>query len=187
MTGEGDGALSPGKRRRQLIVPLLRSAGSATLLTVLYYVAPLDRSFGVGTTVILVVGLLAFGGLVAWQAVAIAASEHPRLRAIEAFSTAVPLFLLLFSAAYFVMARETESAFNEPLNRTDALYFTVTVFATVGLGDVAPSSQPARVLTTVQMIAGLILVGLVAKVLFQAVQIGLERQDSRSRQQDREP
>ena len=124
-------------------------------------------------------GLLAFGALIAWQTVAIIRAEHPRLRAMEALATAVPLFLLLFSATYYLIAKERPSSFSETLSRTDALYFTVTVFATVGFGDIVATSETTRVLAIVQMIADLILVGVIAKLIFGAVQLGLERRKGR--------
>src|SRR4030095_7505227 len=49
--------------------------------------------------------------------------------------------------------------FTEPLNRTDALYFTITVFSTVGFGDIAPLATAARVTTMVQMLGDLVVVG----------------------------
>ncbi|NUL02718.1 two pore domain potassium channel family protein [Streptomyces lunaelactis] len=187
MTADEDGARSRRHRRRLLFVSLLRSAVVVALLTALYYLLPLDSELGVGTVTALVLGLLAFGALVAWQTMAIIGSEHPPLRAIEALATAVPLFLLLFAAAYLLMAGEQTSSFNEQLSRTDALYFTVTVFATVGFGDIVPTSGPARVLTMVQMLMDLILVGLIAKVVFGAVQMGLERRRSAPGSAEREP
>ncbi|MFD3678236.1 potassium channel family protein [Streptomyces sp. NPDC058613] len=67
----------------------------------------------------------------------------------------------MFAATYFLYAQEHGGrSFSESLNRNDALYFTVTVFATVGFGDIVPVSQTARVLTTCQMVADLTLVGL---------------------------
>ncbi|MBT2447757.1 two pore domain potassium channel family protein [Streptomyces sp. ISL-43] len=166
----------PGRRHRRLLAEhLLRSAASVVLLTALYYLVPLEGGFGVLTLVLLVLGLALFSGLVAWQITAITHAEYPRLRAIEALATAVPLFLVLFSATYFLFSKELPQSFSEPLSRTDALYFTVTVFATVGFGDIAPTSQAARALTTGQMIADLIVVGVIAKVLFGAVRIGVRR------------
>lgn len=164
-----------GRRRRVLVGHLLRSAASVILLTALFYLAPLDLGFGVLTVALLVLGLALFGGLVAWQIAAITHAEYPRLRALEALATAVPLFLLLFAASYFLLAEEVPESFSEPLSRTDALYFTVTVFATVGFGDIAPATEAGRALTTVQMIADLIVVGVIAKVLFGAVRIGVRR------------
>ncbi len=54
----------------------------------------------------------------------------------------------------------------------------MTVFATVGFGDIVPVSQTARVLTTCQMVADPVLVGLIANVMVGAVRIGLERRQS---------
>jgi hypothetical protein len=41
------------------------------------------------------------------------------------------------------------------LTRTDALYFTVTVFSTVGFGDITAASQSARLVVTAQMLLDL--------------------------------
>ncbi|MFJ8213829.1 potassium channel family protein [Streptomyces sp. NPDC096033] len=159
---------------------LVRPVGTVALITWLYYLAPLDHGFGVLAVVALVGGLLLFGWLVLWQVGAIARSVHPRLQALEAVATAVPLFLTLFASTYFLLAQDRPAAFSEPLTRTDTLYFVVTVFATVGFGDIVPVDGAARVLTTLQMVADLIMVGLVAKVLLGAVQTGLSRQPERS-------
>lgn len=166
----------PGRRHRRVLAGyLLRSATSVIVLTALYYLAPLDRGITFLTLTLLLLGLALFGSLVVWQIAAISHAEHPRLRALEALATAVPLFLVLFSSSYFLLAEQVPQSFTETLNRTDALYFTVTVFATVGFGDIAPVTQTARVLTTSQMLADLIVVGVIAKALFGAVRIGMHR------------
>ncbi len=72
----------------------------------------------------------------------IIAAPFPGLRAVEALATSVPLFLLLFAATYVVMATLSASNFSQPLTRTDALYFTVTMFGTVGFGDI--TAKPRR-------------------------------------------
>jgi hypothetical protein len=169
------GPTASPRRGRLLAGCLLRSALSMAALIALYYTAPLERGLGVSLVVVLIGGLILFGCLTAWQISAIAYAAHPRMRAVEALATAVPLFLVIFSAVYFVLSREQPASFSEPLSRTDALYFTVTVFATVGFGDITPSITSSRALTTVQMIADLIVVGLVAKLLFGAVRFGLRR------------
>jgi hypothetical protein len=125
------------------------------------------------------VGLLAFAGLISWQVRSILRSDYPGLRAIDALTTAIPLFLLLFASAYFLMAQAQTGAFSEPLTRTDALYFTITVFATVGFGDITPKSETARVLTTVQMIADLFVFGVLIRVVFGAVRVRRAGRSSR--------
>ena len=72
------------------------------------------------------------------------AQAEAALRAIEALAAAIPLFLLVFAAAYVKLDSTQAQAFSEPLSRTDALYFTITVFSTVGFGDITPSpTRPA--------------------------------------------
>jgi voltage-gated potassium channel len=56
----------------------------------------------------------------------------------------------------------------------------LTVFATVGFGDITPVTQLARVLVTIQMVVGLLTVGVIAKVVFGAVQVAESRQSERS-------
>ncbi len=83
-----------------------------------------------------------------------------------------PVFVLLFAATYFVMSGVSEGNFNEPLTRTDALYFTVTVFATVGFGDIVATTQGARVLVMGQMVAGIVIIGLGVRIFVDAVKRG---------------
>jgi hypothetical protein len=168
--------LSRRARRGPAFRALLRSVLSTAGLVAVYFGIPLDGQFTVATAVTLACGLLVFGGIVGWQARAITRSPHPRLRAVEALATSVPLFLLLYATSYVLMSHGQASAFSEPLDRIDALYFTVTVFATVGFGDIAPSSTPARILVTTQMLGDLLVVGVVARVLVGAVKLARDRQ-----------
>jgi voltage-gated potassium channel Kch len=107
---------------------------------------------------------------------AITRSASPRLKAVEALAVTLALYLVLFSSAYYLMEHSSPGSFSEPLTRTDALYFTLTTFATVGFGDITAVSQTGRVVTMLQMLGGLILVGIAAKVLASAVRAGLRRQ-----------
>ncbi|MFD9521726.1 potassium channel family protein [Streptomyces sp. NPDC059979] len=175
------------RRQRVMWASALRSLASVVLLTALFYLAPLDSGFGALTVVTLGFGMVLFGLLAAWQVAAIAHAEYPRLRAMEALATAVPLFLVLFSATYFLLSDAVPGSFTEPLNRTDALYFTVTVFATVGFGDIVPTTETGRVLTTLQMVVDLVVVGIIAKALFGAVRIGMRRRRSETFGPEEEP
>ncbi|HEX7210799.1 MAG TPA: potassium channel family protein [Propionibacteriaceae bacterium] len=109
--------------------------------------------------------------MTAYQVWAILRAAHPRVRGIEALATIVLLFLLLFAATYFLMSHTSSSNFNvHALTRTDSIYFTVTVFATVGFGDISPASQVARLVVTAQMIFNLIVLGLGVRLIVGAVQ-----------------
>jgi voltage-gated potassium channel len=78
------------------------------------------------------------------------------------------------------MAQSDLSNFNlHPLTRTDALYFTVTVFATVGFGDIVATTQVARLVVTVQMVLDLGVLGLGIHVFLGAVQRGRQHYTAR--------
>jgi voltage-gated potassium channel len=159
----------PAPDRRAVVVALGRTLLTVVGVLLLYAILPLNGRFGVRTVLLLVAGLIVVGVLVAWQARAILRSRHPALRAVEAIALAVPVFLVLFAAASVVLANSDPAAYTEPLSRIDGLYFVVTVFATVGFGDISPVSEVARVLTTVQMLGDLVLIGLVLRVFLAAV------------------
>ncbi|MFG1813652.1 potassium channel family protein [Kribbella sp. NPDC049174] len=151
---------------------LLRSLLVSVVIVAGYFVLPmsrLDRSLAVA----LGGGLAVVTLLLWWQVREIARSPYPRIRAIGALATSVPLFLAVFATTYYLMGVANPAHFSEPLTRLDSAYFTVTVFATVGFGDIVAVSAAARTVATVQMLGDLIIVGLVAKTLFGAVQVSL--------------
>jgi voltage-gated potassium channel len=155
---------------------LLRALGSTVGLVAIYYLLPLDRTSIPVAIGMLAVGLLALGGLVAFQVWSIIRATFPALRAVGALATSVPLFLLLFAGTYYVMGGISEANFSEPLTRTDALYFTVTVFATVGFGDIVATTEGARLVVMGQMVAGIVIIGLGARIIVDAVKRGQQRQ-----------
>jgi hypothetical protein len=181
MTGKRYEELAPAARRRLVTVALLRAAGSAALLVVGYYLAPLDRPLDAGTWIAFFLGLVVFAAVIAWQVRAIAGSDVPRLRAIQGVALGLPLLLLVFASTYVLVSSARPDSFTEPLGHTDSLYFTVTVFSTVGFGDIVPLTEVARIVTTIQMLMGLVTVGVVAKVLLGAVQVAQRRQDGSER------
>jgi voltage-gated potassium channel len=169
--------LSPSARRRRRTVQLLWTAMSAVPLLVLYYLAPLDGPLDISTLIWFVLGLVAFALVIVRQVRAIVSSEAPRLRTVRAIVIGASTLLVVFAATYSVISTSRPDSFTEPLSRTDALYFTLTVFATVGFGDIAPRTDVARIVTMIQMITGLIAVGIVGKIVFAAMQKGLRRQE----------
>jgi hypothetical protein len=162
-------------RARAIAATLLHSVAASGLLLLAYYRAPLDRPLDRSTGWLFLLSLLLFAGVMAWQLRGILRSDQPRLRAIRALSLGLPLLLVVFASTYCTIAAQQPEAFSEPLSRTDGIYFTVTVFATVGFGDITPVSELARVLVTIQMLVGLVAVGLIAKLVLGAVQVAVAR------------
>ncbi|MGW7048657.1 potassium channel family protein [Streptomyces avermitilis] len=166
-----------GSARRQALLASVRSLMIAGALVAGYYLLPLGSAFTAGTVLGLVGGIAAAALLLAWQILRITQSPWPGLRAMEALAATAPLFILLFATAYWLMERSAPNTFSEPLSRTDALYFAMTVFSTVGFGDITPRSEPARLLTTGQMTVNLLLIGVAARFLVNAVQEGRRQRD----------
>ena len=129
-------ALPAAKRRRLIIIGLLRASAATAALVAVYYLLPLDHLAGVPLGVSLAVGLVALTAMTAYQVRAIIRAPYPAVRAIEALAVTGPLFLLLYADTYVLMLRPMPGNFNvHTLTKTDSLYFTVTVFTTVGFGE----------------------------------------------------
>jgi hypothetical protein len=168
------------KRRKLLAVALIRALITAAVLVTLYYVLPLNNVGDAGSIVVLTAGLIGVGVIVAWEVHAIVSADYPVIQGIEALALTVPLFLLLFSTFYFEIAHADPSSFSQHLTRTDALYFTVTTFSTVGYGDITAKSEGTRLVVIFQMLADLAVLGFGVRVLLEAVQLGRQRQAQRN-------
>ena len=160
--------------RHPLAATVVRSTAATVAMFVLYFTAP----FTSGRVVIslwLVAGMVLVFVLVVWQVRSIIRSPYPRLRAVEAVATTLPLFLVISSATHFLIDAGRPGSYSQSMTRVDALYFVMTTFATVGFGDITPVSETARVVTTLQMVGDLVFVGVIARVLLGAIQEGLRR------------
>jgi hypothetical protein len=171
VTGRRAHTKESAQRRRQGALALVRSLATTIVLVALYYLLPLDHLTGLPLAVLLGVGLVILLVISAGQIREILKAKYPAVRGAEALATTVPLFLLLFASAYFVMQRASPDSFSHSLTRTDALYFTVTTFTTVGYGDITATSQSARLVVTAQMLLDLLALGLGVRVLLGAVQL----------------
>ena len=156
---------------------LLRVSVTVTLLFAAYFLLPV-RKVGHGSDIPwLLLEMAVFGVIVAVQVPVIVKAKYPILRAVEALSVTVPLFLLIFSRIYLANSLASPTAFTQPLDTSTALYFTVTVFATVGFGDIVALTDSMRMLVTVQMLLDLAVLGVVIKLLTSAARRGVARRD----------
>lgn len=160
----------------------LRSLLVSAVIVVGYFTLPFTSPLTANTIAFLAAGLLLVAGLLVWQVRAIRVSSYPRVRAFATVAITLPLFLVIFAIAYHLMSRADATNWSEPMSRLDALYFTVTTFATVGFGDINARSATARAVVTVQIILDLVLIGLMTRVIVRAVQEALgRRQDATER------
>jgi voltage-gated potassium channel len=144
-------SLPQGQRRLLLAKATLSTLARVALVILIYFIVPMDRPMDAATIAELVLGALAVLGIIAVQIWRISRADYPTIRAVEALAFTVPLFVLLFATTYYLMDHANVASFGVHLTRVDAMYFSSTVFTTVGFGDIAAKSQAARVLATAQM------------------------------------
>lgn len=171
-------SLPPAQRRRLALLAFVRILATSLGLVALYYLAPLQQleELSVPVPASLSVALLILAGVVTWEVISITRADYPAIRAAEALSVTTPLFLLLFAAAYFILAQDNPANFSShTLTRTDTLYFTVSTFTTVGFGDITATSEAAHLIVTVQMLLDLLVLGLGLRLFVGAVRTGESR------------
>jgi hypothetical protein len=153
-------------------VAMVRAAATIILAWVLivgaFYLLPIGHESGLRAVLRLGADIALVGVVFAWQIRRIAVAELPELRAVEALGIVVAVFLVAFSAIYLAMSHESASTFTRPLDHTQALYFTISIFSTVGFGDITPRTDASRLVVAAQMLLDLAIIGAVVRLLFNA-------------------
>jgi hypothetical protein len=150
--------------RRTLVVAILRVLAVVGGVLVVYFLLPVAGAEAF-------MGLLASLGIVlilvvfARQISRVSRSPRPVLAAVEALVFVFGLFLAFFSLLYVSLSSSDPDAFTQGVDKVAGIYFTTTVLTTVGFGDITPVSDPARVLVTLQMVLGMVLIGTAFKAL----------------------
>jgi voltage-gated potassium channel len=165
--------LEPHRRRLVLVRAVASIALSWAAILAVYYLAPAGRAGGGHEIVWLMIGLLLVGVVVFRQTRRILAADFPGLRAVEGLAVIVPLFLLVFAALYLSLSQARPSTFSQELDHTRALYFAITVFSTVGFGDITPTTDSARIVVSLQMLLDLVVIGVVVRLLINAAKSSL--------------
>lgn len=132
-------------------------------------VASPSETFGaVAIDVLIFVGLI--GVVVLWQARRIRRTHRALGALIEAIVLIFVLFIGVMARLYHVISVNFPEAFNRPLDFFDSMYFSMTIFSTVGFGDIYPRTHLAQTLVILQMVLDLVLLGVVVRVLVDAAQ-----------------
>jgi voltage-gated potassium channel len=172
VAGSGIQALG-GFERSELARAGARALAMAVVLVALYFLLPVEHRAHQSVALRLGVSLALFVAVLVNEIRSITGHDRPMLRAGVAMATIIPLFLVLFAWIYLTMSHSSPASFGQPpLSRVSALYFTVTVFSTVGFGDIAPKTDPARLVATVQMLCDLAVVAVVIRLILGAATRG---------------
>lgn len=95
---------------------------------------------------------------------AVQKSQFPNIRAAEAMLSTGILLLAIFSSIYVGISLGNPQAFTEVLTPFSSMYFSLTILATVGFGDIAPNTISARSVAMAQMVLNLVYIGVVVRV-----------------------
>jgi voltage-gated potassium channel len=175
MTARLLGDLTPRERRREVARSSAHVIVAWVLLLGVFYAIPTGVSSSAGDLARVIIAVVLLGAVLAWQTYRIMRADFPELRAIVALGVVTPLFFVMFATIYLSMSAASGATFTQGLDHTRALYFTITVFSTVGFGDITPATDTARLVVSAQMILGLILIGGVVRVLFGAAKQAVAR------------
>jgi hypothetical protein len=158
--------LDPHQRRLAVLRAALTILVSWGLILGAFYELPFSHLSDAHSVLRLsVVAALVIAVLI-WQVRRISTAELPELRAIEALGIVIAVFLVGFSIVYLSMSHNSGTTFTQVLDHTKALYFTVSVFSTVGFGDITPRTDGARLVVSAQMLLDLALIGAVVRLIF---------------------
>jgi len=91
--------------------------------------------------------------------------ESARWLRIELLHSALYLLVLAFALAYAITATASPPQFLGIDDRTDALYFSVTLVSTVGLGDIHPTGTFGQLLATSHRLFNVIYLGTALRLL----------------------
>jgi voltage-gated potassium channel len=170
--------LPRAQRRRLALHGVIWTIATVAAITICYFVAPLDRGMSGITILELCLVALVILGIFGWQIWRITKSDFPTVRAVETLAFIVPAYLVFFATIYYLMNHANRATFGSALTRLDTLYLSATVFTTVGFGDITAKTQEGRAVVLCQMVLDLVILGLVLRLIVNAIKVGRRRQAS---------
>jgi hypothetical protein len=167
--------MQPRERHLALVAVTARVVLAWIVFVGGYFILPIGNDWNDHPLIRVLVVAVVVVVFIVWSTARITRAKYPELRAVEALGSIIALFLVLFAATYLAMFDNSASTFTQPLDHMSSLYFTVTVFSTVGFGDITAKTDTARAVVSLQMVLDLVLIGIVVRLLFTAAKRGLGR------------
>ena len=156
---------------RESIFFILRTLGALVFIFWLLTLTPTETDPAISIPLILLgLGIAGYGFVLRLQLKRVHRARMPGLIATESLIVSAALFIAIFSSVYVIVDGDVPGSFSEPLDHFSAAYFTLTVLATVGFGDITPVTDTARFLVMVQMALGLGFLAVIIKVFTSAAQ-----------------
>lgn len=159
-------------------VPALLAGGSVVMIMIgLYLVLPeptRDDPPWLTFTSILVVSIV-YAAAGVWSVARISRAKHPLRTGVVMLAVMVTAMVVIFSLTYLSLSVDNPANFNVPLDKINALYFTMTILSTVGFGDITAATHAAMIAVMIQMVVGLTLITTLARVLMEAARRAARR------------
>lgn len=95
-------------------------------------------------------------------------SPHPQAAWMEALLVIATLFLAIFAHIYRVLGVADADSFTQTMDLLNSYYYSLTVLSTLGLGDITPNTDNAKIFTMIQIVCDIALITLVFRVLSSA-------------------
>jgi voltage-gated potassium channel len=153
----------------ELLWTILRTIGLVLLISVILSRSPKEQNLqSVGVIFGMVVLALIYVVFFMRSIRAVQKSHFPGIRAGEALVSSGFLLLAIFASIYSLISLQDPEAFTEVLTPFSSMYFSLTILATVGFGDIAPTTVAARSVAMAQMVLDLVFIGVLVRTLTNA-------------------
>jgi hypothetical protein len=153
----------------EVFYTVLRTIGLVLLISFILSRSPKEQNLqSVGVIIGMIVLALIYVGFFIRSIRAVQKSQFPGIRAGEAMLSSGVLLLAIFASIYSLISLQDPEAFTEVLTPFSSIYFSLTILATVGFGDIAPSSVPARSVAMAQMVLDLVFIGVLVRTITNA-------------------
>jgi hypothetical protein len=122
------------------------------LIVLAYAILPLegdDRWVGIAVGALVILSVIP---VVARRVRRVLRADQPLAEAVAALVVTATIAVIGSSGMYYAMAKSDPGQFTSLGTKVDGVYFAVTVMTTTGFGDIVPTTQPARLVTTFHII-----------------------------------
>jgi hypothetical protein len=174
MADDGSEGMPPGPARRlgkrQLAIVVVQTVirlvlGAAFIVWVMSLVPKTPEDSVVYPAAVGILGSAIYSVFFVRQLRGVYKARYPTIRAVEALILTAAMFLAIFAMIYVMISLSHPEAFTEQLDSFNAYYYSLTVLATVGFGDIAPNTVPARSVTMVQMALDIAFIAVLIRVM----------------------
>ncbi len=167
--------LTPAQRTRVIVRATGRMLLSIVAIVIMYIIVPpgdlVEGTPGLG----MAIGIALVVGVIALQLMRTMRDPYPEVRAATSLMVLVTMLVAVFALTYASLCIANPGSFTEVLDKSDAIYFTVTTLSTTGFGDIAAVSPTARWVVTIQMLFDLVVLVGLARVFVLAAKTARAR------------